>query len=211
MEKIEFLAGKLGVPVWRVKEALGMPLLESHAANFKQAECELIISKKDSEEERAALLKCIELASGPYEGQTAYLHAKTTEFRKKAFDAWDDLSLKEIEGIEVEKLGGFKKILIALDFSPENGRAEKRAIQRLNEFCSSPSLAKYVCSLTRDRSVEEEASLRNWENLSLRAVEAAGQDMEKLKAATTGSPDGGKAQKEGIRRMHNLLSRDISK
>ncbi len=214
MDKIEGLAKKLGVPVWRVKEALGIPLLESQAATFEQAECEVIISKKnrekDSEEERAALLRCIDLASNPYEGQTAHLYAKGTEFRKKAFDRWDDLSLQEVEEMKIEKIGGFKQMLRALNFLPENGRAEKRAIQRLNETCSSPGLAKHICSLTRDRSPEEDLSLQNWDTLSLKAVEAAGQDLEKLKIATANSPDGGRAQKEGIIRMHALLCREES-
>lgn len=214
MDKIEGLAKKLGVPVWRVKEALGIPLLESQAATFEQAECEVIISKKnrekDSEEERAALLRCIDLASNPYEGQTAHMHASGTALRKKAFDRWDDLSLQEVEEMKIEKIGGFNKMLRILNYLPENGRAEKRAIQRLNEACLSSGLARYICSLTRDRSPEEDLSFQNWDALSLKAVEAAENDLAKLKIATAGSPDGGRAQKEGIIRIYALLGHEES-
>lgn len=207
MKRIDNLSERLNIPVWRVKEAFGIPLIKCEAASLDEAMDEYHSAPDDSEEERAAILRCIELCVTPEDAQTVFdLTRRNSDIQRKAFQKWDELSLAA-----AKKAVTPKEAEISHNFAPENSAAEKESFLKQIELCCYPKAAQILYNSTQDNSEEEAIALGKWDDLSLLEVQKAGEEtdpkekLKKLKAACDGAPNNGRAQQEAIRQMSKLV------
>lgn len=154
-EKIKKIAILLGEPVWRVNEALGTKSKDYDYSSQKEDELKIAFrdSAADSQEEyyiqKEFLSRLtVEIASEALDRvRYAYFLAVELEIeegRLKAFQAWDELSLAE-----VEKALDYESLKVACDRSPKFGRArilahEKKEIILEEDFKKAAKIEDYV-------------------------------------------------------------------
>lgn len=153
-EKIKKLAELLGEPVWRIKEALGIGCDKDYSSSSdNELKIDFRDSAPDSEEEYFIQKELerrleIEISSGVFNRiRDAYFLALELELEKtklKALQAWDDLSLEE-----VNKASSYEEIKTACNRAPKAGRARILAHERKNaileeQYNEAESLQDYI-------------------------------------------------------------------
>jgi len=130
------LAALLDVPIWLVKESLGIPFEKCTSSSLGSAILALENADRDSDEERAAFIKAEELILESLEKvssieslkelySTAHRFLRGSEAEKKILKKWNEISLKLLEaaGDNISRI-----IKICRD-SPRDSEAKKKAIQ----------------------------------------------------------------------------------
>jgi len=138
-KQINKLATLLGVPVWLVKESLGVPFEKCTVNSLNKAILALEDADIDSDEERAAFIRLEELILENLEKASAIdtlreLHAishkfmRGSEIERKLLVAWDDKSLELLE-----KTNNIDRLIEICKNSPRFGKARKEAIRKITK------------------------------------------------------------------------------
>lgn len=137
-KKIKKIAKAVDVPIWLVKESLGIPLVKISDSSFALVKLAYLDADNDSEEQRVAFEKLSLMLMQELEtsslSRTKEIYELSIEFqipeiKIEALDHWNDLSSDEVAAAK-----NYEALEIAHDRSHPSSSARREAIEKQIKF-----------------------------------------------------------------------------
>jgi len=169
---VKNLAKLLDVPIWLVKESVGIKLEECHSGSIEEVKMAYLDADKGSEEERTAqeklkMLLLNQLKNVGTKGmKDIYYIAKELEIYEveiAAFHSWDELAMEYVEKAQTDE-----ELKLAYDNTPKNSNSRRAAIEKkskwsLNDLKQAKSLDEHIraCKRAPNNSEAKRVAIRH--------------------------------------------------